>query len=65
MKINHWSVLQTPDGAGVALLPHGCTTEICVRVIGDKVVVRAYTPEGDTCVAELRVYAGDINENAT
>ena len=57
MKINHWSVVQTADDLGVALLPEGCSTEICVRVEGDKIVIRAY--DESNCVAELRVYAGE------
>ena len=57
MKINHWSVLQTADGVGVALLPEGCSTELCIRVVGDKIVIRAY--DASHCVAELKVYAGD------
>lgn len=58
MKISGWSVIPTADGLGVALMADGCSTEVCIRVVGDQYEVRAY---GDNVepIAKLSFSAGD------
>lgn len=58
MKINKWSVISTADAHGVSLQPEKCTTEICVRAVGDVIIIRAYIAGNEKCV-EFVVDAGD------
>lgn len=57
MKINTWSVVNTADKYGLALKPEHCETEICVRAVGDVIIIRAYIPGNEKCI-ELCVDAG-------